>query len=112
MNIATLGPPPLFELLPECFYFWIVDGREHADKPDVLRLLGARRKRPCNRRTSDERDEVPSPHGAFPIGREQQSSTSLRECVLCAPASLGARVPLWVNIGNSAMSAFLPLSSR
>src|SRR5262249_30200035 len=66
MNIATLGPPTLFKLLPECFYLWIVEGREHADKPDALRLLRACRKRPSRRRATDKCDEFASPHRPAP----------------------------------------------
>ena len=54
MNIAALRPSTLFEFLLECLYVWIVDAREHANKPDTLRGLGGRRKRPRCRRTADK----------------------------------------------------------
>jgi hypothetical protein len=62
MNIAALGPSTLFEFLLECFYLWIVDASEHADKPDALRLLCGRRKRPRCGCAAEHRDELASPH--------------------------------------------------
>jgi len=62
MNIAALKPSTLFEFLLESFYVWIVDAGEHADKPDTLRVLGGRRKRPRCHRTADECDELAPLH--------------------------------------------------
>jgi len=39
------------------------DIHKHAEAPNLLGLLCACGKRPCNGRTADKCDEFPSPHG-------------------------------------------------
>ena len=69
VNIAALGPSMLLEFLLECLYVWIVEGDEHADMPNAVRLLRTRRERPRDRRAADQRDEL-APFHACPQTQE------------------------------------------
>jgi hypothetical protein len=42
--------------------------QEHADAPNLLALLRARRERPRCRCTANKRDEITTPHGGLPQG--------------------------------------------
>ena len=68
MNVATVGPAQLLQLLHECGQagggLWVIHRQihEHSDSPQ-RRLLRARRKRPCRGRAGEKPDEIaPSKH--------------------------------------------------
>ena len=67
-DVAALRPPKPFERGPErreaCLYFRILlsEGRKHANPPDSVGLLRARRERPRRRRAAEQRDELAALH--------------------------------------------------
>src|SRR5262249_46066066 len=64
LDIAALGPAELAEAFPKrgnaglSFRIAFRKRRQHADSPHSLALLRARRERPCDRRTAEQRDEL------------------------------------------------------
>src|SRR5262249_50109695 len=64
LHIPADGPArllqPLMESREACLTFRIIGGEihQHADAPHPLRLLRARRERPCRRRAAEQRDEL------------------------------------------------------
>src|SRR5262249_34620138 len=83
-------------------------GANHADKKG--RPFRGSRKRPSDSHATEKGDELASPHGAFPLGRGQQSTTSFLECGgLCRTAKPTRQCPLWVNSGHMRCNGWCPL---
>jgi hypothetical protein len=66
------------------------------DAPDLGRLLRARRDWPSSGNTANKRDEVPSPHEAFPES-EDDYPTTLSGPLLCITAKIGVACRFRVN---------------
>src|SRR5262249_51726163 len=56
-----------------------------------LRPLRARRERPCSRCTTNERDELAPPHGAYPKAKDHELIIAL-----CIAAKSSPPCPRWV----------------
>src|SRR5262249_41086954 len=99
-HIVAVGPAQLLQPMLECREAYLLvlivhgRGREHADTAHALRLLRARRERPC-RHAAEQRDERASPHvwhglSSLPFWREPMSySTSRSACRRAVDESLG-----------------------
>src|SRR5262249_31354276 len=67
-NVAAFRPPKRLESLPECgnkgLSFPVTLGKphQHTDPPHSVGLLRARRKRPRDSPTAENRDELAAPH--------------------------------------------------
>jgi hypothetical protein len=77
-----------------CLPFRIIGGEihEHADTPDTLVLLRARRERPCSCGAAEQRDELAAPHG---VPFLTPGPTLPHRCVrsqLCITAKLSVQV--------------------
>src|SRR6516165_3308863 len=77
-HIAAFGPAELSKMPREFreqrLTFWIGRGKihEHADPPNLIGLLRARRERPSGRRAAEQRDEIaPSDHSITSSARRR-----------------------------------------
>ena len=94
LDVVALDPPKLLKSLPECGYvslkFWVALRmcHKHANTPHAISwLLRVRDERPCCRSAAEKRDEIPSPHEAFPTRR---TTTYHIEWRLFAPQQTGS----------------------
>src|SRR5262249_42350946 len=75
-------------------------GHKHADAPSTLRLLRARRERPCRRRAAEQRDELAAFHCPMPpaLSIESVAPPQLRQ----ETAALRHFGPVYVADGSKA----------
>src|SRR6516162_9892049 len=59
-------------------------GQQHANPSHALALLCARRKRPCNRRAAEQRDELAAPHSITSSASKSRLSEILMPSFLAA----------------------------
>src|SRR5262245_53921308 len=75
-----------------------------------LALLRPRRERPRRSRTADKRDELPSPHGAFPTAKDHGLSIAeYSRSGPCIAAKAACSCPLWVKSRQSVLLGLCPL---
>jgi hypothetical protein len=74
-DVAVLYPSERLESLSKggnaglCFGIVLGEPMQEYDAPHPLRLLRARRNRPCDRRAAEKRDELAPPHVSGPRPR-------------------------------------------
>src|SRR5439155_17483629 len=88
LDVVALGPTEFVEPLSESRKVGLPDfivlgkAHDHADAPQPLALLRARRQRPCRSRTADKRDELAPSHSITSSARSRKDSGTFNPIAL------------------------------